>query len=1175
MATGRAVDFSSLLQATCSEFAGRGWILDRAKAFVSQSDGVRSMVVLGDPGAGKTALLARIASDTGAAHFFCGRSDGIGAERGGGWSEPIRCAETLGTQLVRTYGPEIVDWSRFGLDVRVRAERVYGQLTGAELKSLQTGPRPYGRPLVEVDIDVGTVGRGGFVTGLSIQELRIDPMLALQELFLGPLRRAALKATGNVIVVLDGLDEWDRLASPVDVLDILQRSALPTNIKIIASARSSYAPRLAPETVTIDISDVGVQAQFDDDVAQLVDVVLSKKGLVLQPNDRRDLISRAGGNFLFASYLLQTIDVEAPAKSLEGQPPGLDAFYRQELDKLVDQFAREGVRESLGPLLAVVCSAREPLGAWTAAQACDMLDDAATDALDRMRAFIRPCEVLGELRYAPFHLSFSEFVLSGRAGIGIAPQTGHRRLAERLAPKEGAAKTWNNVSDYAIRHIVAHAAAAGVDAMSLTRSLVETPAYLVARVERLGAEALDEDLRYARQVGFDPPHLGAIVVELALRAQTHRAARISAAQGLAAIASAVGAPEAAVAFANLSPEPVFALPLWAAGREGARIAVGAIRCEGMIKAAALTAGTLLTLTRTDHVLEVWNLRERLRLASLEAIPGLDMAEVEPDGRRVWAASWQASGQSRLRRLSLPDGAVIQVIEFLQRITALRTSTDGKHVAVGTEEGRVYLIDVETCRIAERREAGSGMIRCLRFDKACLAALTGHRKVVCWSLPGLALEGVVALPCKAGRFGFKDRTHGLALDAARRQAIVAGEDGVVTEIDFIDEEIAPRPLASLPGWADHVALLAEADIIAGDSTGRLHFIARDARRPMISIQVHASGIVLVDAYVTSDLTVTVAENGEIGLWSNPTDSRVGEAAHGARVTDLRYSGSGTRIMSFGTDGSLVEWTADGRIRQRAYLNPEAFNDVRVADLNTILIQKDGVQRQTLAEAPETLVSVVAWPMIISDKCSTLFAVGRGPISITGDASLAATGGDDGLEIWSLDPPQLRLRYPKEKPAGRGAISDDGQLLVSEGEDGTLWLRSLDEETPPRVIPLGGSLLCAPFSTSDGVRLLTQSERNIHCISSDLLEVETSWMMTSDTPNFAVATPDGNTLVVFGYWGQIEFRRRRDGQRLGGFLLRPPASVAAFSPDGRTLAIGDMGGGVQACRLQSIGEDRNGT
>lgn len=1167
MATGRAVDFDPLLDASCAAFAGRGWVLDEVSRFIASDAGPRALVVVGDPGAGKTTLLARIARDTGAAHFFFGKSDWLDAGRGGGLSEPIRCAETLGTQLVRSYGPDIVDWNRFGLAIRIRAEQVFGRLSGAELGVHMAGPRPALHPAVRVDIEAGSVGAGAVVTGLIIHELRIDPMVAAHELFLGPLRNAAVRTQGKVVLVLDALDEWDRVASPVDLLELLQLSDLPANIRIVASARPSYLGRLGAGSICLDISSAGAQACADADVAALIDAAVQRRGLALDPEVLRRMVTRSAGNLLFASYLVEGLGKAPSLAQAESLPVGLEAYYREELQQLVDQLTREGMRASIGPLLAVLCAAQEPLDAASAARAAQLGVDATTDVLHRIVAFVRPREITGDTRYTPFHQSFRDYILSGQAGLGIAAHSAHLRLATALAPADPSSSAWLGAGDYAIRHTLSHLVQAGGEASALTQQLVDNPAYLAARVERLGPESIDADLRQARQAGYTPAHLQQLVVELAMRATDQRAAGVSTAQGLSAVALAVGAKALAQGFAALAPESMRAVPRWSAGLERASLAAGWFRSAGALRSAALTAGALLTLTLEDGSIEVWNLGEHLRIAALALGGDLADAQAEAGGQAIWVATACAPG-SLLSRRSLADGAVLAKASFHQEIDTLALSPDGQYLAVGTRAGRVCLIDAADGRTLAQREAGSRIAR-LAFDGDCLAALAIDRKVVAWSLPTLAMEGLAILPQPHALCRYIDRTEGLAFDARRMLAAVGGVDGAVSSVP-LDDDGGPRRLASLAGWADHVSFLDDGALVAGDSSGRLYFIAPEGRRPAITVAAHTSRVILAAPFGDGSQVVSVTASGEVGLWQIPSRGPEGDSGHTAEVRDVAYSSSGKRLMSLAADGSVFEWSVEGRVRQRAWLDPAKCDGARLcADLDTVVLGSYPVACIRLSDAPASMLAAEPWPTAITDKCNSTFVSDANPVSVSADGGLAAVGTSGGLEVWSLDPVKLRLRFPDHRIRRQGALSADGQLLVSTGEEGTLWLRTLDEETPARPIPHGEALLCAPFWSAAGLVLLTQAGSEVTCINAASLATVSAWTMAADTPSFAAASPDGATIAVFGIGGHVEWRRQSDGLRLGGLVLRPAASAAAFSPDGAYLAIGDLAGGIQVYHLEMQG------
>lgn len=1147
---GRAVNFDELLAKGRTQFAGRGWLVDRVRSFIGAANAPLALVVLGEPGAGKTAVLAHLADRLSAAHFFFGRSDGLRVAEGGGWSEPLRCAETLLAQLQCRYGEDVYDAGRIGIDVELRA-READALVGAEIGTFNARPHRADRPAIRIDAEAG-LRSGAMMTGVSIGVLRIDPVLAMQELVLEPLRRAAERTAGPVVIVLDALDEWDRIGCPRDLLELMYSSDLPANVRVIASARPSYASRLPSAWPTIDLVDSAAEAAVNEDMKSWLERAAAERRLALTPALRDAFIRRAGGNFLFATYLIALLEREDPADAIARQPPELDAFYRQELGELAKRLAREGMRGDLVPFLAVLCSAREPIGVSLLAKAAELPHDLAADLLTRIAAFVRRREVGGEARYAPFHLSLADAVLKGKAGLAIAPGDGHRRLAEALR-----LPSWAEASDYAVHHAVAHAASSGLEAAARTRDLIDNPGYLVARAERVGIDALDGDLRYARAVGAEPPHLAAIVAELALRAEAQREARVSAAQGLSMAAGVVGAGKLVDGFSALVTAPVRVVPAWRAGFEGARAATGGFRGPRKVRHAVLAANGILTLLGETQV-ELWDVTRRFRLAAAAVGEDVRYASAEADGARIWLVAHCTQGGSRLLRID-QRGAVLDEMAFDHRLSAIRVSDCGAWLAVANHAGRIFLLDAAAGAIVGRADVG-GQIVALAFDGDRLAALTRARKLVVWRVPRLALDAWAVLPV-AGRVAHIDESFGLAL--SDRFAVVGCVDGAVIRVGLDkDGDGLQARIATLGGWADALAL-ADGRLVAGDSAGRLHVIDPDVAAPTTAMRAHAEAILAVGAAGEADMIVSVAADGEVMCWRMPRRAETSTPAHAAAVLDLVCGESGV-LLSLGSDGSLVEWREDGAVAQRGYLDPRAFGDARLTRDRTGIVYAMGnlLHRRPLNAAPE-LLSAVPWPPLIQDKCTNLFTGTADPIPLSDDGELAARPGGQGVELWAFDPDRILVREQGKAPAGRGALSGDGDLLVTSGDE-RLWLRELNGEDPARELPEGRTLLCAPFWTPEGRRLLTATGDRLFCISAEDLAVTASWTEEAGEPDFAAVSPDGSLIATVS-GGTITFRSPA-GARRGVCVTRPAVSAAEFSPDGRRLAVGDRGGGIQMLRVE---------
>jgi len=1130
--------------------------LDRVSDFVTEPAGPRILTVLGDPGAGKTAVLARIAREFGALHFFFGRSDGLRSADGGGWSEPIRCAETIVTQLQASYGDDVFDACRWGIevDLNIRSAEAF---VAPQIKRFNV--RPHSGPTARVS---GTVGLkdASVPAGLVIHELRIDPMMALQELVLAPLRRAACKTSRSVILVLDALDEWDQVSCPTDLLELLAAADLPSNVKVVASARPAYASTLADESIVIDISG-GDRSEIDHDVAQLVEHFAQDHHIELSERARRDLVLRADGNFLFATYLLESYDLAQPDVFTGESPRDLEDLYLKDLKRLTSRLEREGVRSGLGPLLAALCVAREPITLSILARAARLPTDEARDLLNRLRSFVRPDrDGDRDPRYAPYHLSFSDTVLSGRGGLGISPEAAHRRLFEALIPSAG--EPWNEVSDYAVKHVGIHAAATGSDAATLMGSLIGAAAYLVLRAERIGPEALAGDLLLAKAAGCKPGHLVEIVAELALRADNIRSSHISMAQGLSVVAGAVGDTVRAGSFAALATAPLVAVPLWSAGMEGARISAGGFRSPGTNRNAALVGDGLLTLLKSDCV-ELWRIRDRVRIARLRVGTDARLAMAEPDGAAIWIAKRNGDSGNVLQRLGLSDGDVLSEVRLEQEIRSIRVSGDGTWIAIGTDVGRLLLLGTSDGVAVARAEVG-GLVAAMRFDGERLAVLTQGRKLSVWRTPTLDLEALVVLRETGRTIDFIERTFGLELTPDF--AAIGCVDGSVTRV-AIEDDGSQLPLASIGAWADELGLVGD-HVVVGDSNGRLHFLDRQGENNPIAFRAHASPVMLVGPHPEPGLTVSVAEDGDVAFWNEPRADAIGASGHAAEVADIGF-GDSDELLSLGADGSLIRWSEAGKVAQSAYLDPATFTGLGFSqDLSSVVIERENrLERKRINCDGHLFLSATPFAPVIIDKCKTLFTPKVRRIFVSDNGALAIRGGGNGVEIWDLERPRLLFREEGLSATSPVALSSDGAYLAFQRDDG-LWLRALGSDNSLRQVPTGSRVLHGPFWTSHGHRMVTCADDDVFCLCVDTMTVVDRWKSIEGAPDFVATSPDGAILSLFCRGGIVDFRGA-DGSRNGGVVIRPAPTVAAFSRDGSKLAIGDAGGGVTLLRLERAG------
>ncbi|WP_420910868.1 AAA family ATPase [Rhodococcus sp. OK519] len=192
-----------------------------------------------------------------------------------------------------------------------------------------------------------------------------------------------------------------------------------------------------------------------------------------------------------------------------------------------------------------------------------------------------------------------------------------------------------------------------------------------------------------------------------------------------------------------------------------------------------------------------------------------------------------------------------------------------------------------------------------------------------------------------------------------------------------------------------------------------------------------------------------------------------------------------------------------------------------------------------------------------------------VAFADGATLASASWDGTAKLWSVDPVTRAVHELRPALSGNGggvpalAISPDGTTIVTGGQDSIVRIWTL----PTGTVPVSDSSMTLPSMNRDGSRVVTagyDSQVRLWAVSAG---GGMDRVGTIDLPrplggaNVAELSPDGQVLATTQTsGGHVQLWDVSDPAR--PLPLGPPIVTAtrftwemAFSPDGRTLAIGD--------------------
>ena len=419
----RGPDFERFLYVKHRKFTGREWLFEKIDTW-QRSTSEAALLIKGDPGIGKTALIAELAF---------GRLSGS-------------------TVITYCCQWDVTETLRPATFVRAIAYQFASRI-----------------PAYADALETSDIRR-------MLERAELDPPSAFELAVLAPLGRLNPPQESRFFLCIDALDEGATFKEGPGIVDLLSSriDRVPSWIRVIATTRNDKAVLRQLAALRAAEIDAASAENINDVAAYVAQQFAQPEVKSAFSNSRKtiadlekSLVEQSRGSFLFAEHFIEgTVRGRVQPDQVDDLPPGLNGTYESYLQRA---FPDASAKEAILPILEILSAATEPIPVSVVASAIGLKTHALMKLLAPLAQFVVQSNLSGkDPRLSFWHKSFPDFLTdieNADSDFSIDPAEGHRKLASLFVTDIGGQidprLVVEKLPDYLRRQGLAHLALSG------------------------------------------------------------------------------------------------------------------------------------------------------------------------------------------------------------------------------------------------------------------------------------------------------------------------------------------------------------------------------------------------------------------------------------------------------------------------------------------------------------------------------------------------------------------------------------------------------------------------------------------------------------------------------------------------------------------------------------------